>query len=140
MEAGARRRNGDAGNLSGIVRVEGIYVDFYGEGHQGGGQVKNLRSQSDVPGEEGEEIESPKRKIIRVESEETQDYVREAKDMDQEEAEELSFVVTISAAKKTPSFWQFASVVIKEGEESYMTNVCQQCYNDSLEAKKEINR
>ena len=33
-----------------------------------------------------------KRKLIRVGSEETQDYVREAKDMDQEEAEEVSFV------------------------------------------------
>ena len=28
---------------------------------------------------EGEEIRSPKRKVIRVESEETQDYVREEK-------------------------------------------------------------
>ena len=39
-------------------------------------QVKNSRRQSEAPGEEGGEIKSPKRKIIRVESEETQDYVR----------------------------------------------------------------
>ena len=32
------------------------------------------------------------RNIIRVESEETKDYVRKAKDMDQEEAEDMSFV------------------------------------------------
>ena len=72
--------------------VEGIYVDFNGEVRQERGQVKNHRSQSDAPGEEDEEIESPKRQVIRVESEETQDYVRAAKDVDQEEAEELSFV------------------------------------------------
>ena len=79
-----------------------------------GCKFKNSRSQSDVPGEEGEEIISPKRKIIRVE---TQDHVREATDTDQ------------------LSNWQLASVVIQEGEESYTTNLCQKCYNDSLRAK-----
>ena len=33
------------------------------------------------------------------------------------------------------TFWQVASVVMKEGEESYMTNLCQQCNNKSLDAK-----
>ena len=53
----------------------------------------------------------PEAETIRVESEETQDYVREANDMDQEEDEEISFVpsafrksrcfvVTLSAAKR----------------------------------------
>ena len=37
---------------------------------------------------EGEEIRSPRRKVIRVESEETQDNVREAKSMEFEEEEE----------------------------------------------------
>ena len=37
--------------------------------------------------------------------------------------------------EKTLSFWQLASVVIKGGEESYATNLCQQCYNKYLEAK-----
>ena len=60
--------------------VEGFYVDFDGEGHHERGQIQNSMTQSDVPGEEGEEIKSPKRKIIRVESEETTDYVREAND------------------------------------------------------------
>ena len=36
---------------------------------------------------EGEEIRSPKRKAIRVASEETQDYVREGKSTEQEEEE-----------------------------------------------------
>ena len=31
----------------------------------------------DVPQEESDEIQRPKRKVIRVETEETQDYVRE---------------------------------------------------------------
>ena len=43
--------------------VEGIYVDLNGEGHQERGQVKNNRSQSDVPGEEGEDIGSLKKKL-----------------------------------------------------------------------------
>ena len=55
-----------------------------------------------VPGEEGAEIQSPKRKIIRVESEETQDYVREAKDTGQEEAEGLSFVPSAISAPRKP--------------------------------------
>ena len=91
-----------------------------------------------------------RRKIIRVDSKETQDYVREAKDVDQEEAEEMSFVPSAisvpqkpsfrcdnQCSEKTLSFWQFASVVIKEGEESYTTNLCQQCYNKHLEEKGE---
>ena len=65
--------------------VEGIFVDLDGEGHQERRQVQNHRSQSGVQGEEGEEIKSPKRKVIRVEPEETQDYVREAKGTDPEE-------------------------------------------------------
>ena len=60
--------------------------------------------QSEAPGEEGEEIKSAKRKIIRVESEETQDYVREASDMDQEEAEEISFVPSAISVPQKPLF------------------------------------
>ena len=41
--------------------------------------------------------------------------------------------------RKTLSFWQLASVVIQEGEESYTTNLCQKCYNDSLKAKGRKN-
>ena len=39
---------------------------------------EKTRRESEVPGQEGEEVQSPKRKLIRVESEETQDYVRES--------------------------------------------------------------
>ena len=110
--------------------------------------MNNSRRQNEAPGQEGEEIKSPKRKVIRVESEETQDYVREANDLNQEEAEEKSFVPSVirfsqkplfrcgnQCSDKTLSFWQFASVVIKEGEESYKSKLCQQCCNDPLVAK-----
>ena len=40
-------------------------------------------------------------------------------------------------SEKTLSIWQLASVVIREGEESYTTNSCQKCHNDSLKAKGE---
>ena len=82
--------------------VEGVPENPNSEGH---------------PGEEGEEVKSPKRKVIRVDSEETQDHVREAMDLSQEEAEEISFVpseisvppkpvfgVTIGAVKKPSVF------------------------------------
>ena len=49
------------------------------------------------------EIKSPKRKIIRVESEETQHYVREAKDLNQEEAEEISSVPSAISVPQKPS-------------------------------------
>ena len=37
-------------------------------------------------------MKSPRRKVIRVETEETHDYVRESLDLTREEAEEISFV------------------------------------------------
>ena len=52
-----------------------------GEGRHERVQVKSSRRESEAPGEEGEEVKSPKRKVIRVESEETQDYVRDANDL-----------------------------------------------------------
>ena len=83
-----------------------------------------------------------------MEFEETQDYEREAKDLNQKVAEEISFVPNAISvpqkslfrcdnrcSEKTLSFGQFASVVKKEGEESYTTNLCQQCYNESLVAR-----
>ena len=83
-----------------------------------------------------------------MESVEAQD-VREAKDTDQEEAEEMSFVPSASSAprrhlfccdnqcsEKTFRFWQIASVVIKEFEEPYTTNLCRKCYNESLKARR----
>ena len=39
--------------------------------------------------------------------------------------------------RKDLSFWQLASLVIQEGEESYTTNLCQKCYNESLKEQGE---
>ena len=40
-------------------------------------------------------------------------------------------------SEKSLSYWQLASVVITEGEESYTTNLCQKCFSNSLKAKGE---
>ena len=68
----------------------------------------------------------------------------------QEEVEEISFVPSAisvppkfmfqydnQCSEKTFNFWQLASAVEKDGEESYTTNSCQQCYNDTLVAEGE---
>ena len=49
--------------------VERVHVDPNGEGRHERRQVKKSRRQSEAPGE-GEKFKSPKRKIIRVQSEE----------------------------------------------------------------------
>ena len=99
-------------------------------------------------GEEGAEILSPKRKVIRAESEETQDYVKESLNLIRDEAEETSFLPSAFSITQRPKFWcdnrcsdnalkfwQFASVVVEDGKESYTANLCQQCYNESMTAK-----
>ena len=43
--------------------------------------------------------------------------------------------MTIVAVTNLLSFWQLASVVIEDGEESYTANLCQRCYNKKLPAK-----
>ena len=59
--------------------VEGIYVDDNGEGHHEREQVKkNPEVNVACQEKKAKKLKSPKRKIIRVESEETQDNVREA--------------------------------------------------------------
>ena len=45
--------------------VEGVDVDPKGEGRHEREQVQNSRRQSEAPGEEGEEVKSPKTKVIR---------------------------------------------------------------------------
>ena len=84
-----------------------------------------------APREDGAEVQSPKRKVIRVESEETQDYVRESLNLSLEEAEEISSVPSAISVPPKPvfrcdnrcsdkalGFWQFASVVVDDGEEA----------------------
>ena len=100
-------------------------------------------------GSEGEEIRCPKRKVIRVESEETQDYVREEKSTEFEEEEEgtLSpravsvplkpfFRCDKQCSEKTLNYWQLASVVVDEGDEAQTTNLCQKCFNKHFAGKR----
>ena len=51
-----------------------------------------MKVDGEVPQEKSAEIQSPKRKVIRVGPEETQDHVRETLAIGQEEAEEMCFV------------------------------------------------
>ena len=98
--------------------------------------------------EDGAEVQSPERKCIRVESEETQHHVRESLNLVREEAEETSFVPSALSFPRGPlfwcdnrcsdkalKFWQFASVVVDDGEEAHTINMCQQCYNEKLTAQ-----
>ena len=54
--------------------------------------------------QEGSEIQSPRRKVIRVESEETQDQVRETLNLSRDEAEEISFVPSAISITQRPMF------------------------------------
>ena len=62
--------------------VKGTFVDLDGESRREQVEAKLSRRGREIPNGEGDEIRSPKRKVIRVESEETQDHVKEAKVME----------------------------------------------------------
>ena len=59
----------------------------------------------DVPQEGSVEIQSPTRKVIRVESEETQDHVRETLAISQEEADEMGFVPSALSEPRRAVYW-----------------------------------
>ena len=95
-------------------------------------------------------MKSPNRKVIRVESEETQDHVRETKSIDCEEQEERTFVPSAvsvplkplfrcdkQCSEKTLSHWQLALVVLNGGDEACTTYLCQKSFNKHLQAKGE---
>ena len=128
--------------------VDGVHVDSTGEGRHERKQETTPEGKAKRPEKKVKKLRAQNGKQFGVEPEETQDYVREANDMDQEEGEEISFVPSATSfpqkllfrcdtqcSEKTLSFWQLASVEIKEGEESCTTNLCQKCYNGSLKAK-----
>ena len=130
--------------------VESTNVDLDGKSRREQAEEKSTRRQREAPDKLCEEMKSPKRKVIRVESEETQDYVREAKSAEQEEVKEGIFVPSRMSvpqkqlflcdnqcSEKTLSYWQSASVVMQEGEESHTTDICKMCFNKSLKAKGE---
>ena len=128
--------------------MEGSFLDLDGESHREQVEAKlSRREREKAPIDEGEEIESPKRKVIRVESEETQDYVREAKSTEYEEEEQRTFLPSAVSVplkplfrcdnhctEKTLSYWQLVSVwLMKEMKHkrptcvrSVPTNTCRQ--------------
>ena len=92
--------------------VEGTPVDLDGECRHEHVEAKLSRRGREMLNED-EEIRSPKRKVIRVESEETQDYVKEGRSTEKEEEERtfvrsaisvplklFCFVLTNNAAKR----------------------------------------
>ena len=127
--------------------VEGTPVDLDGESRHEHVEAK-LSTRGREMLNEDEEIGIPKGKVIRVESEETQDYVKEGRSTEQEEEEKRTFVPSaVSVALKplfrcdkqcsetTLSCWQLASAVVNGGDEAYSTNLCQKCFNTHLQAK-----
>ena len=98
-----------------------------------------------VPQEASVEIQSRKRKVSRVESGGTHDYVRETLAISQEETEEVGFVSSAlgepreviywcdhRCSEKAIRYWQIASIVVEEGGEARTINLRQQCYNEKL--------
>ena len=51
------------------------------------------------------EVQSPKRKVIRVVAEETQDHVRETLAISQEEAEDMGFVPSALVEPRGAIYW-----------------------------------
>ena len=85
-----------------------------------------------------------------MESEETQDYVREEMITEFEEEKQRTFIPRVvgvplkplfrcdkQCGENTFSYWQLASVVVDEGDEAYTTNLCQKWFNKHLQAKGE---
>ena len=81
-----------------------------------------------VPQEASVEIQSRKRNVVRVETDETHDYVRETLAISQEDAEEVGFVPSAlgeprevtywcdhRCSEKAIRHWQIASIVVEEG-------------------------
>ena len=86
--------------------AEGVPANPDGESHHEGAQAKSTIREREAPGEEGEEINnSPKRKVFRMETEETQDFVRESLNLGRDEAQEISFVPSAISTPQKPMFW-----------------------------------
>ena len=84
--------------------VESTNVDLDGKNRREQEKERYFRREREALGKSGEESKSLKRKMIRVESKETQDYVREAKSAEQEEVEERIFVPSATSVPQKPLF------------------------------------
>ena len=111
--------------------VKGVSVNPDGESrhrHARADMARKERENQTRMEKKAKESKSPKRKVFRVESEETKDYVKESLNVSWDEAEEISFVSSAISIPQRPMFWrdnrcsdkalrcwQFASVVVEEG-------------------------
>ena len=129
VEAGARRGSGSARNHCRVGKS--LPMDLEGESRHEQVEAKLLRRERETLNE-GEEIGSPRRKVIRVESEETQDYVREGKRTELAQEEESTFVPSAVSVPLKPLFR-----CDKQCSEKTLTNLCQKCFNNRLQAKGE---
>ena len=98
-------------------RTEGDSVDPQGEMGRRSARVKAAKMErgdwkegemevdGEAPQRESAEMQSPERKVIRVESEETQDYVCGLLSISREETEELAFVPSVLSEPRGPTCW-----------------------------------
>ena len=99
-----------------------------------------MEVDGEVPKEESAEMQSPKRKVIRVDSEETQDYVCETLAIGQEEAEEIGFVPSALSEPRGPIRWCVNRCSEKPSDTgrlrqwllAHTISLCRQCYNEQL--------
>ena len=86
--------------------AEGVSVNPEGESHHEETRAKiTRRMEIEMRRVKRVRIQRSKKKVIRVESEETQDYVRESLNLSREEAEEISFVPSTISISQRPMFW-----------------------------------
>ena len=128
--------------------VESTDVDLDGKSHREQAEAKLSRREREVPGEDGEEINKSEKESdssgIRRNA-----CLRKRSSAEQEEVEERIFVPSAvsvlqkmmfrcdkQCSEKSLSYWQLASVVINEREESYTTNICLKCFNNSLKQQE----
>ena len=95
--------------------LEGNFVDLDGESRREQVEAKLSRREREMPNE-GEEIRNPKRKVIRVESEELQDYVREEKITEFEEEKQRTFIPSAVGVPLKPLFRCDLAVGVGSGE------------------------
>ena len=114
-------------------------MNLEGESHQGQTQVKILEGKEKRQVKRVRRLKSSKGKCFGWNLKKRR-TVKESLDLSREEAGEISFVPSAISipqrrmflcdnrcSDKALSFWQTASVVAEDGEESYTANLCQQC-------------
>ena len=107
--------------------------------------MKEMEADEAALHEASAEIQSLRRKMIRVESEQPQDYVRETRAISYAEAEEMGFVPSALGeprgaiywcdhrrSEKAIRSWEMASMVIEERGGARRFNLCQQCSHGKL--------